>query len=132
MKSESHIAYILFQKLGVNEHYVFYTCDRVPNSRLITKILLYGIVIILLGCALFMAFKTRKVKIKNLNDAKFITAIVYILSLGTVVHLIISSFFRDGINSFPAVLAGFNMTTPTVILLLVFLPKVCSLCSSYS
>ena len=108
----------------MNEHYYFYTCNRVPNAKLVTKISLYAMGTILLGSALFMAFKTRKVKVKNLNDAKYITAIVYISSLVNILHLVINFSFGNRVNAFPAVLSGLNMATITGVLLLVFLPKV--------
>ena len=108
----------------MNEHYSFYTCNRVPNSRLVTVISLHAIVTILLGCALFMAFKTRKVKVKNLNDAKYITAIVYISSLVNIINLVVTFSLGNRVNSSPAVLSGLNMATITSVLLLVFLPKV--------
>ena len=114
----------MFQELSINKHYNFYLCNRVPYSRTVTVVFLFAIAGILLGSALFMAFKTRKVKVKNLNDAKYITAIVYISSLTTLLNIVITFTIRNRVNSFPAVLSGLNMVTATGVLLLVFLPKV--------
>ena len=112
------------QEREINEHYEYYTCDHVPYVRTITICLLFGIVGILLGCALFMAFKTRKVRIKGLNDAKYITAIVFISSL-SVLMFVIFTFTLDGhVDAYPAARTGIILISMTIILGLVFIPKV--------
>ena len=104
--------------------YEFYVCSRVPYARTLFSGLVVGVIGLFLLCALFMAFKTRKVQIKGLNDAKYITAIVYLSSLVEVISIIIIVSLRSHVNIFPAALSGFFMIAATFVLILVFLPKV--------
>ena len=74
--------------------------------------------------ALVMAFATRKVKVKGLDDAKFIGASVYVTSIVLAVTIVGTYSLRDIINAFAGLLcAGFLIGT-TVILILVFVPLV--------
>ena len=104
--------------------YEFYVCSRVPYTRTLFSGLVVGVIGLFLLCALFMAFKTRKVQIKGLNDAKYITAIVYIASLVEVISIIIIVSLRSHVNIFPASLSGVFMIVATFVLIIVFLPKV--------
>ena len=74
--------------------------------------------------ALLMAIKTRKVHIKGLNDAKYIIAIVYVSSIGSMAHIILNFTLRSRVDTFPAALTGSFMLLITVVLCLVFIPKV--------
>ena len=71
-----------------------------------------------------MAIKTRKVHIKGLNDAKYITAIVYVTSLGSIIHIVFTFTLKTRVDTFPAALTGCFMLVITVTLGLVFVPKV--------
>ena len=71
-----------------------------------------------------MAIKTRKVHIKGLNDAKYIIAIVYVSSIGSIIHIILNFTLRTRVDTFPAALTGSFMLLMTVTLGLVFVPKV--------
>ena len=112
------------QDARIDTRYEFYTCSRVPNARIIFSGVIFGFVCILMACALFMAIKTRKVHIKELNDAKYITAIVYVTSLGSMIHIVCTFTLRTRVDTFPAALTGIFMLLITVVLGLVFVPKV--------
>ena len=71
-----------------------------------------------------MAFKTRKIHIKGLNDAKYIAAIVYASTLAKIAIIIITSTLRSHVNTYPAVLNAVYILLETIILTLVFIPKV--------
>ena len=79
--------------------------------------------------ALVFAFATRKVKVKGLNDSKYIAAAIYVTSVVLAFAIITSFFLRDFVNVFATLFsAGFFIGT-TVILGLVFVPKVRTLWS---
>lgn len=74
--------------------------------------------------ALFLAFRTRKVKVKGLDDSRYIIASVYITSC--ILPVTIIALFT--LNHFPtvyaALIAGGYYVAITAILILVFVPKV--------
>ena len=73
---------------------------------------------------LVLAFCTRKVKVKGLNDAKYILAAIYVSSIVLAVIIVSTYSLKDLINVFAAVFCtGFFIGT-TVIMALVFGPKV--------
>ena len=114
----------LIQVAGVYTHYVFYTCSRVSFARHLFNGIIIGVLGLLLVCALFVAFKTRKVKVKGLNESKYITAIVYLSTLCKVLVLIVIFTLRSHVNIFPVALSGIFMSLATFALAAVFLPKV--------
>ena len=74
--------------------------------------------------ALVLAFSTRKVKVKGLNDAKYIAAAIYITSIVLAVIIVATYALNDFANAFTALFCtGFFIGT-TSILGLVFVPKV--------
>jgi hypothetical protein len=74
--------------------------------------------------SLVFAFSIRKVKIKGLNDAKYIAVGVYITSIVTAIIIVISYTLTMHLNSFAGVFCmGFFIGT-TAILGLVILPPV--------
>ena len=74
--------------------------------------------------ALVFAFATRKVKVKGLNDSKYIAAATYVTSIVLAVIIVATYSLKDFVNVFPALFCtGFFIGT-TVILGLVFVPKV--------
>ena len=85
---------------------------------------LYGYKGLLQVIALILAFRTRKVKVKGLDDSKYIAAAIYITSIVLAVIIVTTYTLTDYVNAFPAVGgAGFLLGT-TIILVLVFVPKV--------
>ena len=93
---------------------------------------LYGYKMVLQVIALLFAFSIRKVKVKGLNDAKYIGAAIYVTSIVLAVIIVATYTLKDVINGFAVLFCfGFQMGT-TVILILVFVPLVSSveLCRS--
>ena len=75
--------------------------------------------------AMFMAFHTRRVKIKALNDSKEIAAIIYINSI-TLVLLVVVEFALSNYHDAYAALFGLALLVgATIFLTLTFIPKVC-------
>ena len=102
-----------------------YLCDSTARSIFLG--VLYGYKMVLQVIALVFAFSIRKVKVKGLNDAKFIAAAIYVTSIVLVVTIVGTYTLRNLINAFASlVCAGFFIGT-TVILILVFVPLVSSI-----
>lgn len=94
------------------------------QGRSITIGVLYGYKMLPQIVALIFAFSIRKIKIKGLDDAKYIAFAVYITSLVTAIVIVISYTLDTYINLFAGIFsAGFFIGT-TSILLLVLLPPV--------
>ena len=94
------------------------------KGRGITLAVLFGYKMILHIVALIFAFSIRKVKIKGLNDAKFIGAAVYVTSIVTAIAIVITYTLGEYINIYAAVFStGFFIGT-TTILGLVMIPPV--------
>ena len=74
--------------------------------------------------ALVLAFSTRKVKVKGIDDAKYVAAAIYVTSIVLTVIIVATYTLKEFVNAFPALFCtGFVIGT-TVILGLVFIPKV--------
>ena len=85
---------------------------------------LFGYKGLLQFIALVFAFSTRKVKVKGLNDSKYIAAAIYVTSIVLAVTMVSTYTLMDYVNVYPAVVGlGFLLGT-TVILALVFVPRV--------
>ena len=106
------------------ENFVF-TCSK-ENSYiwLLISFIYKGSLQVL---AIFMAFHTRKVKIKALNDSKEIMAIIYINSI-ILALLTVTEFALKPFNDVYAALFGLALLVEgTLFLGLVFIPKVLSI-----
>ena len=77
--------------------------------------------------SLFLAFATRKVKVKGIGDAKEIAAIVYITSLVWAITVVASYTVNNYHNAYAAVFSFSHFVGTTVIMAFVFIPKVSSM-----
>ena len=73
---------------------------------------------------LFLAFATRKVKVKGIGDAKEIAAIVYITSIVWAITLVANYTLNEYHNTYAAMFSIFHFIGTTVIMGFVFIPKV--------
>ena len=78
--------------------------------------------------ALCLAFKTRKVKVKGLNDAKYAAVVVYITTFIMVFTLVIAFTLSNYITAYAAVFGGGMWLGCTIILAIIFVPKVETKC----
>ena len=86
--------------------------------------ILYGYKDFLQIIALVLAFRTRKVKVKGLDDSKYIAVSIYITSIVLAVTTVSTYTLIDYVNVYPSVVGvGFLLGT-TMILCLVFVPRV--------
>ena len=111
------------QDLGIIIRYDIYTCDS--QARDIFLGILYGYKAALQIVALVLSFGIRKVKVKGLDDSKYIAAAVYVTSIVLAVVIVSTYSLSDFVNVFPAVLSTGFLIGTTCILVLVFVPKVC-------
>ena len=110
------------QELGIIYQFYVYTCDS--QARDIFLGILYGYKAALQILALVLSFGIRKVKVKGLDDSKYIAAAVYVTSIVLAVVIVGTYTLNDYVNGFPALVSiGFFIGT-TFILLLVFIPRV--------
>eukprot|EP00731_Ephydatia_muelleri_P021183 Em0013g910a len=73
--------------------------------------------------AILLAFGTRNVKVKGLNDSRHIAAIIYVTSICLVVVIISFATLRDKVNTLAVIYSLGFWCAATIILLLVFIPK---------
>ena len=78
--------------------------------------------------AILLAFLTRKVKVKGLDDSKYIAAIIYITSIVLAVIFISSYTLKEFVNVFAAVISAGILVASSCVLALVFIPKVMEAC----
>ncbi len=71
-----------------------------------------------------MAFHTRKIKIKALNDSKQITAIIYINSITLIVLAITEFSLQQNVDVYHAVVGLVLIVEATMFTGIVFIPKV--------
>jgi gamma-aminobutyric acid type B receptor len=105
--------------------YSVYVC--ISDGKVVLYAILYGYKGFLQVFALLLAFSTRKVKVKGLDDSKYIAAAIYVTSIVLAVTIVSTYTLIDYINVYPAVVGiGFLLGT-TMILVLVFVPRMVGL-----
>lgn len=89
----------------------------------IWKTVLYVYKALLQATACVLAFRTRKVHIKVLNDAKYIAAIIYTTSFFLALSIIGVFLLTQYQNAFAAVFSTCLLIVFTLVLVLLFVPK---------
>ena len=74
--------------------------------------------------ATFMAFHTRKVRIKALNDSKEITVIVYVNSLTLILLTVVEFALNDHHELYSSLFSAALLVGASIFLGLIFIPKV--------
>ena len=113
---------IIVQELRRINRYFIVICHS--HGRSIALGILYGYKALLQVVAILFAFSTRKVKVKGLNDAKYIAIAVYFTSIVTAVIIVATYTLYDYRNALSVVLCSGIFVGATAILILVFIPKV--------
>ena len=85
---------------------------------------LFGYKGVLQVLALLLAFRTRNVKVKGLDDSVYIAASVYVTSIVLTVIIVSTYTLRDFVNAYPAVVGMGLLLGTSAILGLVFIPRV--------
>ena len=73
---------------------------------------------------IILAFQTRKVNIKALNDSKSVTVLIYISSIVLVIMALVQFILRNYINIQMAVFSGGVILLATLFLVFIFTPNV--------
>lgn len=110
------------QELGIITKNYIYICDSAAHDIFLG--ILYGYKMLLQIVALILAFSIRKVKVKGLNDAKYIGAAIYVTSIMMAVIIVATYTLKGTINGFEALFSTGFMVGTTIILILVFVPLV--------
>ena len=111
------------QELGVKIIYLVWQCYSDDNSN-ITNIAIFLYLALVQVAAIILAIQTRRVKVKVLNDSKYIVALIYISSV-VLLLLIIVTFIQGAlINVNEMLVSGALLVSTTAFLTLTFIPKV--------
>ncbi|CAI8039800.1 Gamma-aminobutyric acid type B receptor subunit 2 [Geodia barretti] len=102
--------------------YSLYICES--KGQVYLYAVLFGYKGILQVLALLLAFRTRNVKVKGLDDSVYIAASVYVTSIVLAVIIVSTYTLRDYVNAYPAVVGMGLLLGTTMILGLVFIPRV--------
>ena len=105
----------------VQENFV-YACDS--DGRTILVLMLSITKILLQVFSLLLTFWTRNVKVKGLDDSKYIPSAIYVSTIILPISLTAAIALRTHVNVFPAVLSTVHLFGATIILLIVFIPKI--------
>ena len=112
------------QFLGVKEEYFIWVCYEASSPNFFWRIFIFTYLAILQIIGMLLAFQTRKVKFKGLNDSKFVAAIIYISSIVLVALALVTFALRTYINIGTGVFVAGILTLTTIFLALNFVPKV--------
>ena len=93
-------------------------------NRDITQGILLGYKTILQIIAFVLTFSIQKVKLKGLNDAKYIAAAVYITNSVTAIAFVTFFLLKGFQNLYAALFSFSTLFGTTAILALIFIPKV--------
>ena len=104
--------------------YYILVCNEGLSPNFLWQILIYLFLAVLQIVGILLAFQTRKVKLHGLRDSKFIAAIIYISSIVLVVLALVVFALRVYINTGAGIYASGVVVLSTIILSLVFIPKV--------
>ena len=115
-------AYFSSQEREIVTLYFTYIC--ISTTRSIILGVLYGYKGVLQVIALVFALKTRKVMVKGLDDSKYIAAATYVASIVLMVIIITSYSLRGFVNVFATLFCTGFFIGNTIVLGLVFVPKV--------
>ena len=111
-----------FQDLHVSTDHFIYLLDS--SIRSIFSAILYSYKGVLQLIALLLAFRTRNINVKGLDDAKYIISTVYITTIGIVVITMTSFILREFLIVYTAIMSLTLFFATAVILGLIFIPKV--------
>ena len=86
--------------------------------------MLYGYKAVLQVLTVLLALKTRKVKVKGLDDYKYIIMATYVSTFVLVVVTVFTFTIEDQVNLYAALTSFSFFLGSTVIVMLIFVPKV--------
>ena len=111
----------------LREGYSVWRCYELGSPPFYFDLVIFIYLALLQIVGIVLAFQTRKVKIRALNDSKFVAALVYISSIVLVVIVLTTFILRSYINVSVAIFSGGIIILATIFLALMFIPKVSAL-----
>ena len=99
-------------------------CYEIGSAPFFFDLLIFIYLALLQIVGIILAFQTRKVKIRVLNDSKFVAALIYISSIVLVIIVLVTFILRSYINISAGIFSGGIIILATIFLILIFLPKV--------
>ena len=103
-----------------------WVCYEVSSPNFFWRIFIFSYLAVLQIIGLLLAFQTRKVKIKGLNDSKYVAIVIYISSIVLVVLALVTFSLRIYINIRTGIFVAGILILTSFILVLIFVPKVLS------
>ena len=88
------------------------------------QVIIYSCLGLLQVFALYFAFNIHKVKVKGLNDAKYMAVTVYFTTIAMILSVITTFILSKYINAYAVIYGICTWATPTIVLGVVFIPKV--------
>ena len=113
---------LFLQATAEHHKYFLYVCES--EGQVVLYAVLFGYKGLLQVLALLLAFRTRNVKVKGLDDSVYIAASVYVTSIVLAVIIVSTYTLTDYVNTYPAVVGMGLLLGTTMILGLVFIPRV--------
>ena len=98
-------------------------CSADNNTSIVIGII-FCYLILLQVAAIVLAIQTRRVKIKVLNDSKYIIALIYISSITVLAIAVVQFVLGAVININELIVSGVYFIATTSFLSLTFVPKV--------
>ena len=112
------------QELQVSTNHMIYLHES-PVNRVFIGIL-YGYKGLIQLISLLLAFRIRNIKVKGLDDAKYIVSAVYITTISIVIITMTFYVLREYLTVYISTTTLVIFLSTTAILGLVFIPKVCT------
>ena len=112
------------QELEIHKELYLYQCSSHPWIRYFISAIIYACLASLQVCALYFAFQTRKVKVKGLNDAKYTAVTVYVTTIVMLITVITTFTLSNYITAYTVIYCIGIWITPTIVLGVMFIPKV--------
>lgn len=98
-------------------------CSPDNNNDIVVAIIFFYLVFLQVA-SIVLAIQTRRVKIKVLNDSKYIIALIYISSITVLVIAVVQFALGSIININELLVSGVFLIATTSFLSLTFIPKV--------
>lgn len=105
----------------------FFTWECYSSNAFYWLIVIFVYLVFLQVIGFILAVRTRKVKIKALNDSKFVAAVIYVTSIVLLLMVVVTFALSRYRNVAEVVFSGALMLGTTAFLCLMFVPKMASL-----
>ena len=114
------------QEHGITVQYTATTCTSSSEPYWLS--ILFGYKVLIQVTGVVLAFKIRTIQIKDLNDTKETSAIIYITSILLAIVIIVTLTLGDYQNIDGSAYAFGICTSTTLVVAFTFIPKVCAKC----